>query len=215
MREKWTSGNMVHARCTMRAAGDHDVYTCCSNANTDTDTVTDTVTDIAVGSFSSHRQNTWFPSLPGALTCDGHSIAMAAVQQRLQAHSKTRSAQVAPSSSRSLLNQQHQPQQQQAHHGSGHNAIPAIPPLSLFLRNLKLLDLDLLPDWPGISTEAFVTGTTAQGQKKRIQCVEWALFQLFALWDPEETAKVGTCIFPCMVQSLNSLAETQTLLPAP
>jgi hypothetical protein len=62
--------------------------------------------------------------------------------------------------------------------------------LALFLKNLKLLDLDLLPDWPGVSSETFSTGTTAQGQKKRIQCVEWVLYQLFALWDPEETAKV-------------------------
>lgn len=63
--------------------------------------------------------------------------------------------------------------------------------LSLFLTNLHLLDLDKLPDWPGICVETFVTGgSSAQGQKKRVHCVEWALFQLFALWDPEETKKV-------------------------
>lgn len=70
--------------------------------------------------------------------------------------------------------------------------------LSLFLRNLRLLDLDLLPDWPGISSDTFaVTGTaSSHGQKKRIQCVEWALFHLFSLWNPEETANVSICLFP-------------------
>lgn len=70
--------------------------------------------------------------------------------------------------------------------------------LSLFLTNLHLLDLDKLPDWPGICVETFVTGgSSAQGQKKRVQCVEWALFQLFALWDPEETKKVGDQAWMC------------------
>ncbi len=63
--------------------------------------------------------------------------------------------------------------------------------VSLFLTNLRLLDLDLLPDWPDISSHVFSQKDTAgQGQKKRIQCVEWALYQLFALWDPEETRNV-------------------------
>lgn len=132
---------------------------------------------------------------------------MAAVQQRLQAHSKTRSAQLAPSA---VVRHPHQ----QAPHASSHNAIPTIAPLTLFLKNLKLLDLDLLPDWPGISSETFSTGTTAQGQKKRIQCVEWALFQLFALWDPEEAAKVSICAPPCN-SWLTNPSEAQTLLPAP
>jgi hypothetical protein len=88
----------------------------------------------------------------------------------------------------------------QLHHASTTPATALGSPssLSLFLRNLRLLDLDLLPDWPGISAETFaVAGPTsaAQGQKKRIQCVEWALFRLFSLWDPDETANVSLC-FP-------------------
>lgn len=78
--------------------------------------------------------------------------------------------------------------------------------LSLFLTNLHLLDLDKLPDWPGICVETFVTGgSSAQGQKKRVHCVEWALFQLFALWDPEETKKKLKPFFPPLdqVQSIN------------
>lgn len=61
--------------------------------------------------------------------------------------------------------------------------------LSVFLTNLRLLDLDLLPDWPGITPSTFV-GKDA-GQKKRVQSVEWALYQLFMIWDPDETRHVS------------------------
>lgn len=59
-------------------------------------------------------------------------------------------------------------------------------PLSVFLTNLQLLDLDLLPDWPDISPTTFAT--SGPGVKRRVQCVEWALFRLFSLWDPQEAA---------------------------
>lgn len=62
--------------------------------------------------------------------------------------------------------------------------------VSLFLTNLRLLDLDLRPDWPDINPLTFTAKDVAQGQKKRIQCVEWALYQLFCLWDPEEARNV-------------------------
>ncbi|KAH7631121.1 HAUS augmin-like complex subunit 6 N-terminus-domain-containing protein [Sordaria sp. MPI-SDFR-AT-0083] len=77
--------------------------------------------------------------------------------------------------------------------------------ISLFLTNLRLLDLDLLPDWPDINAATFSVKDAAQGQKKRIQCVEWALFQLFNLWDPEETRNKLKPFFPPLenVQSLN------------
>lgn len=77
--------------------------------------------------------------------------------------------------------------------------------VSLFLTNLRLLDLDLLPDWPDINTATFSVKDAAQGQKKRIQCVEWALYQLFNLWDSEETRNKLKPFFPPLenVQSLN------------
>lgn len=69
--------------------------------------------------------------------------------------------------------------------------------VSLFLTNLRLLDLDLLPDWPDINSLTFTNKDVAQGQKKRVQCVEWALFQLFSLWDPEMASNVRkNCIEP-------------------
>lgn len=77
--------------------------------------------------------------------------------------------------------------------------------ISLFLTNLRLLDLDLLPDWPDINQATFSVKDAAQGQKKRIHCVEWALYQLFNLWDPKETRNKLKPFFPPLenVQSLN------------
>lgn len=74
--------------------------------------------------------------------------------------------------------------------------------VSVLLTNLRLLDLDLLPDWPHINALTLSNKDAAQGQKKRIQCVEWALYQLFALWDPQETRNVRPRLshrIPCTV----------------
>ncbi|QGI80079.1 hypothetical protein CEK25_006808 [Fusarium fujikuroi] len=81
-----------------------------------------------------------------------------------------------------------------AHHGP--------PALSIFLTNLNLLDLDQHEDWPGIKAQTFASGgSSAQGLKKRVHCVEWALFQLFALWDPDETKKKLKPFFPPLDQT--------------
>ncbi|KAJ4390850.1 hypothetical protein N0V93_004449 [Gnomoniopsis smithogilvyi] len=68
--------------------------------------------------------------------------------------------------------------------------------VSLFLSNLRLLDLDHLPDWPDINALTFTNKDAAQGQKKRIHSVEWALYQLFSLWDPDETRNKLQPFFP-------------------
>ncbi|KAI0016869.1 HAUS augmin-like complex subunit 6 N-terminus-domain-containing protein [Xylariomycetidae sp. FL0641] len=77
--------------------------------------------------------------------------------------------------------------------------------LLLFLTNLRLLDLDHEPDWPDITPATFSAKDAAGGQRKRIQCVEWALYQLFLLWDPEETQNKLRPFFPPLdqVQSIN------------
>ena len=62
--------------------------------------------------------------------------------------------------------------------------------MSNFLSNLRLLDLDELDDWPLITTNVLVPNDAQQNQKKRIQCVEWALYRLFELWDPIEARNV-------------------------
>ncbi|KAI0109819.1 HAUS augmin-like complex subunit 6 N-terminus-domain-containing protein [Daldinia grandis] len=77
--------------------------------------------------------------------------------------------------------------------------------LALFLTNLRLLDLDLEPDWPDITLATFSTKDAVGGQKKRIQSVEWALYQLFTLWDYNETQNKLRPFFPPLdqVQSIN------------
>jgi len=69
-------------------------------------------------------------------------------------------------------------------------SLDGVSNVSMFLKSLHLLDLDLLDDWPDISSQTFSARDAGQGQKRRIQCVEWALFQLFALWHPEEARNV-------------------------
>ncbi|KAL2875699.1 hypothetical protein SGCOL_009010 [Colletotrichum sp. CLE4] len=70
---------------------------------------------------------------------------------------------------------------------------------SLFLTNLRLLDFPSFPDWPDFDAQTFSV------QKRRIHCVEWTLYQLFVLWDPEETRNKLQPFFPPRdhVQSLN------------
>lgn len=80
--------------------------------------------------------------------------------------------------------------------------------VALFLTNLRLLDLDLRDDWPEITAVTF----SNKDQKKRIQSVEWALYQLFALWDPEETRQVFWPFFQEQRILLTS-AETTAILP--
>ncbi|KAG6026270.1 hypothetical protein E4U40_002215 [Claviceps sp. LM458 group G5] len=93
--------------------------------------------------------------------------------------------------------------------------LAAAPPLSVFLTNLRLLDLDLLPDWPGITISTFST-TGVQGQKRRVQCVEWVLVKLFEIWDPEETRSKLSSLFPPhdQIQSINLRAALSRALDA-
>ncbi|KAK8050878.1 hypothetical protein PG993_002263 [Apiospora rasikravindrae] len=76
---------------------------------------------------------------------------------------------------------------------------------TLFLTNLRLLDLDQEEDWPDLTPATFSAKDAAGGQKKRIQAVEWALYQLFNLWDPEETLNKIRPFYPPLdgVQSIN------------
>ncbi|KAH8774489.1 HAUS augmin-like complex subunit 6 N-terminus-domain-containing protein [Diaporthe sp. PMI_573] len=125
---------------------------------------------------------------------------MAAVQNNLL--SRTRSARVpAPKSTKNLTSTS-----ETAASSKHHTTVASSPSnVSLFLTNLHLLDLDLLPDWPGLNLLTFTNKDAAQGQKKRVQCVEWALYQLFAIWDPEEARNKLQPFFPPLeqVQSVN------------
>ncbi|KAG5954856.1 hypothetical protein E4U58_007432 [Claviceps cyperi] len=100
-----------------------------------------------------------------------------------------------------------------SHAAAGFLATP--PPLSVFLTNLRLLNLDLLPDWPDITISTFST-TGVQGQKRRVQCVEWVLVKLFEIWDPEETRSKLSSLFPPhdQIQSINLRAALLRALDA-
>jgi hypothetical protein len=60
--------------------------------------------------------------------------------------------------------------------------------VKLFVTNLRLLDLDLRNDWPEITVQTFSAKNA--DQRQRIGGTEWALFRLFEIWDPDETAQV-------------------------
>jgi len=72
---------------------------------------------------------------------------------------------------------------------------------SLFLTNLRLLDLDLLPDWPSITPATF----SNVDARARIKASEWSLYQLFRLFDPAVTAEKLQPFFPPLepLQSIN------------
>jgi hypothetical protein len=65
---------------------------------------------------------------------------------------------------------------------------PTPSSVTIFLRNLRLLQLDQQPDWPSLSSSLF--SSAQQFQRQRVKGVEWALYHLFALWDPVGTKHV-------------------------
>lgn len=91
------------------------------------------------------------------------------------------------------------------------NPIPASD-IRLFVTNLRLLDFDLRGDWPNITTQTFSAKNA--DQKQRISGTEWALFRLFEIWDPTETAQVR--LKPQAKNTLLTLrTETAPLLSTP
>ncbi|KAJ0115579.1 hypothetical protein J7T55_010402 [Diaporthe amygdali] len=136
----------------------------------------------------------------GPFLNDDTSTAMAAVQNNLP--SRTRSARIAGLNSTRTLTSAAAAAAPSRHHATLPSSTSNV---SLFLTNLHLLDLDLLPDWPGLNPSTFTNKDASQGQKKRVQCVEWALYQLFKLWDPEEARNKLQPFFPPLeqVQSVN------------
>jgi len=59
-----------------------------------------------------------------------------------------------------------------------------------FVRCLRLLDLDLLDDWPGVHDQLFSAKSVQQNLQQRVKCVEWSLYRLFDIWDPAYTKDV-------------------------
>ncbi|KAL4957448.1 HAUS augmin-like complex subunit 6 N-terminus-domain-containing protein [Aspergillus filifer] len=80
------------------------------------------------------------------------------------------------------------------------------PPQSshtVLIRNLQLLELDQLEDWPGITSRTL--SPSSQNQRQRIKAVEWVLYRLIALWDPETARDKLRPFFPPLepLQSVN------------
>ncbi|KAJ5554861.1 hypothetical protein N7535_007305 [Penicillium sp. DV-2018c] len=75
--------------------------------------------------------------------------------------------------------------------------------LEVFIRNLKLLHLDQREDWPGISLRTL--SAASQNQRQRTRLIEWALYHLYALWDPEGALNKLRPFFPPLepLQSVN------------
>ncbi|KAF9242194.1 hypothetical protein DTO006G1_6465 [Penicillium roqueforti] len=75
--------------------------------------------------------------------------------------------------------------------------------LDVFIRSLKLLHLDQREDWPGISLPTL--SPTPQNQRNRIRLIEWALYHLYAIWDPESAHNKLRPFFPPLepLQSVN------------
>ncbi|KAJ5352898.1 hypothetical protein N7452_001872 [Penicillium brevicompactum] len=80
---------------------------------------------------------------------------------------------------------------------------PGPPHLDVFITNLKLLCLDQLEDWPGISPRTL--SPSSQNQRQRIRLVEWALYQLYNIWDAEGAQNKLRPFFPPLepLQSVN------------
>ncbi|EAW14030.1 uncharacterized protein ACLA_070630 [Aspergillus clavatus NRRL 1] len=84
--------------------------------------------------------------------------------------------------------------------------------LCVFIRNLKLLQLDLQPDWPDITTHSL--SPSSQNQRQRIKAVEWALYHLVALWDLKTAQDKLRPFFPPLepLQSVNLRAALSRVL---
>jgi len=80
--------------------------------------------------------------------------------------------------------------------------VPSGPnPSSLFLTNLRLLNLDTLADWPSITPSTF----SNVDARARIKAAEWSLYQLFRISEPALTAEKLQPFFPPLepLQSIN------------
>ncbi|KAJ5087690.1 hypothetical protein N7456_011306 [Penicillium angulare] len=74
---------------------------------------------------------------------------------------------------------------------------------AIFIRNLKLLHLDQREDWPDITLRSL--SSSSANQRQRIRLVEWALYYLFNIWDPESALNKLRPFFPPLepLQSVN------------
>lgn len=60
--------------------------------------------------------------------------------------------------------------------------------LAVFVRNLQLLHLHHHEDWPNVTVRTL--SPSSHNQRQRVKAVEWALYHLCAIWDPDITQDV-------------------------
>lgn len=95
------------------------------------------------------------------------------------------------------------------------NQWPGSSNTTTFVRCLRLLDLDQLPDWPGITDNVFTSKAAQQNLQARIKAVEWSLYRLFEVYNPKETQMVGLYEFACYeMLSTEVTTEASPILPA-
>jgi hypothetical protein len=82
-------------------------------------------------------------------------------------------------------------QAEQSSQKSDANQWPGPSNIRTFVRCLRLLDLDRLADWPGITEHVFTAKSAQQSLQARIRAVEWSLYRLFEIYDRKETQTVG------------------------
>lgn len=83
---------------------------------------------------------------------------------------------------------------------------------AVFIRNLKLLQLDRREDWPGVTVRTL--SPSPQNQRQRIRVVEWALYYLFTIWDPEGAQNVPIFQWPSLMGPIaNTTIEITAILP--
>lgn len=85
--------------------------------------------------------------------------------------------------------------------------------IGIFIRALHLLDLDLSPDFPGISESTFASSSThgsvpasqTHNLQSRIKAVEWSFYRLYQIYDAEGTrTRLGPYFPPAApISSLN------------
>ena len=88
-------------------------------------------------------------------------------------------------------------------------------PVSFFIANCRLLDLDKRSDWPSININTFSTNDAEQSLQNRIRCAEWVLFRLVEILDPRQAREVRSR-FRSVEKLLTIFSiENGALFPAP
>lgn len=81
----------------------------------------------------------------------------------------------------------------------------------IFVRNLQLLHLHHYEDWPNVTVRTL--SPSSHNQRQRVKAVEWALYHLCAIWDPDITQDV-CCPPPFLCETCQSARTTdRTVTP--